>query len=390
MQTMSLLRLKSWLAMGTLVLTLSSVASAQHLQPFGPVDFEEDRQPFAPPDVSEYDLGPPERNGFFVSFERLYLAITAPDRVVIGSTSPQTLATFAPDVNTLDTSWLKANYAWANRIEGGYRDGKHGWLATGLWTTSQWQQLVGPGETILFDDPNGILNAADFFTGANVGPEPPPFTLLDVKNVTRMMGVELLHTYRFNPGRWGGEWELFCGARYLQFNDEFRFAGVTAFDSVGNPIVFGFNFDGSFTDTIFQNNMVGPEIGLRMANRRERWTFVTEGRFAAAGNFIDGQQHGQWVNNAFFPVTFPSFPSVTFSNAIHEAAFSPIGEFRLESSYALTKAIAFKFGYTAMIIGNVARASSRVFYSVPNMGFNSRDPESVFINGVTFGIEINR
>jgi hypothetical protein len=382
---MSLLRLKSWLAAGILLLTLTSVASAQKWQPFGPVDFEQyhDRQPFAPPDVSDYDLGPPERNGFFVTFERLYWAITPPDTALVGSFDAET----ATEQNTVDTGWLKANYTWANRIEGGWRDGKHGWLATGLWTNSQWQETVGTAK-VLFDDPNNLLVFTNNLVIPPVeSPFIPNFSILVQQNVTRMMGVELLHTYRFDPGRWGGEWELFCGARYLQFNDRFT---VTSVANIFDVFGLGTPLAGSFWNTETQNNMVGPELGLRMANRRERWTFVAEGRFTAAANFIDTQQNGAFVNTSSLFGGLLDFIPTQFQNSLHTEAFTPIVELRLETSYELTKAIAFKVGYTALWLDNIARASNRIHYQVPDMGILRNKYEDVLINGVTFGIEINR
>lgn len=58
-------------------------------------------------------------------------------------------------------------------------------------------------------------------------------------------------------------------------------------------------------------------------------------------------------------------------------------------SYQVTKAFSLNAGYTGYFIGNIARASTNVIYSLPTMGLGS-DTEEAFANGVHFGFEFNR
>src|SRR5262245_24699751 len=60
-------------------------------QPFAPVQFDHDLQPFAPADISEYGNGPPSRVGFFASYERLYWSISKPALAIVGSQAAEGL-----------------------------------------------------------------------------------------------------------------------------------------------------------------------------------------------------------------------------------------------------------------------------------------------------------
>jgi hypothetical protein len=44
-----------------------------------------------------------------------------------------------------------------------------------------------------------------------------------------------------------------------------------------------------------------------------------------------------------------------------------------------------------MYVGNVARATSVTFYQIPGLGIDTtQNRESLFVNGLTLGVDINR
>ena len=81
----------------------------------------------------------------------------------------------------------------------------------------------------------------------------------------------------------------------------------------------------------------------------------------------------------------------SFSNQF-ATQFSPVGELRLNVAYQVTRSIALKVGYTGFAVGNVTRASNRVDYSgyrlisIAHPG----DHQALFVNGINFGVEVNR
>ena len=353
--------------------------------------------------------------------------------------------------NSADTGFLLSNGAWGNRWELGYIDtDNYGWLCSVLDHISQAQYHVFNGVNVLFGDPGGLLSGFVPFTdpvtgaiidrdvngnnvfgrfGLDVGipnPTPPPsqlffgnptqpapvdrgdlvelvpnFTFLLVKNVTQINGAEVMRFYRAPRLHNGGFFELLYGARWLQVNDTFFVFGI------------GGTLDYSTWSTRAQNNMVGPQIGGRWTNQRGRWITSLEARFLAAANFQDVHQQAQLgalvaqnaanqtatqagasaggaTQSTGFPVNLTN--SIGSVNTAFATTFAPVGELRLNVAYQLTRAVALKVGYTGIAVGNVTRAANRVDYSTVKLiniapgGIH----QSLFINGINMGIEINR
>jgi hypothetical protein len=181
------------------------------------------------------------------------------------------------------------------------------------------------------------------------------------------------------------------GVRYYEFNDNFD---VSCGGDPGMTSGGWANFmAGSYWNTTAENHIVGPQVGLRWRKSRGRWTFNTEGRFTAGFNNTNFYQNsllgasivtGAIGNPMGVGATSSSYSAV-------DDAFSPIVELRFEGEYKVTSAISIRAGYTGMWVGNVARASDMVEYNFPYMGLkDSVSRESVFVNGATLGLQINR
>ena len=218
--------------------------------PFHPVGFEPSWDWFGPAETSSYGNGPRSRVGFFASYERLYWSFAKPGASQVGSPD----ASFAVSLSGLtqngaDTGFLTAAGAWGNRWELGYVDtDNYGWLVSVLDRVSQGQHAVVQNALVQFNDPNNLLSGflpfVDPVTGGiidadlnsnnvfgrfgldlgrpNPNPPPPQFVpppdghpdtpaptdvhdriqwpviygALDMKNITRLNGVELMRMYR--------------------------------------------------------------------------------------------------------------------------------------------------------------------------------------------------
>ena len=119
---------------------------------------------------------------------------------------------------------------------------------------------------------------------------PTLFNNVEFTNAIDTWGVEANYLHRFQTGHYGGTFEMFMGARYLEFNDNFNVStggGTATATSVPSFLA------GSYWDTAAENHVVGPQLGLRWFKKQGRWTFSTEGRFMAGINY---QNISQQVN----------------------------------------------------------------------------------------------
>jgi hypothetical protein len=403
--------------------------------PFNPVNFEPSLDMFAPAETSGYGNGPRPHVGYFASYERLYWSFAKPSFSIIGSETaigPNTRGTsfsipifspnppvsfvpsiFFPAMNSADTGFLQANGAWGNRFELGYMDtNNYGWMASVLDHVSQGQYHRVNNAEVEFNDPNGLLTGFipnpgfPGIIGGNIpiGKMQTQFNQLNMKNVTRLNGVELMRMYR--PGRLhkGGYLDLLYGVRYLQMEDTFTVNGtntITTTTTTGagtgliNPL------SDSFWGTRIQNNLIGPEIGARWARQQGHWVTSIETRFMAAANFQNAHQKTNLGTNTAtnvanqvgttvpLPITFTGIGTDTH---LFHTAFAPVGELRLQTTYQVTNNVGFKVGYTGLVMGGISRASNRIDYTGPNLisikdgGFN----QIFFSNGVNVGVEVNR
>jgi hypothetical protein len=256
---------------------------------------------------------------------------------------------------------------FGNRYELGYTlDDYSGWLLSILKTNNQQAKSYIDGQTNI-----GFIDA----TGTPVQrlfSDNEAFT-----NVTRLTGVELMKTYRYEPDDRWGVWEMYYGARFLQVHDRFDFSQPEAVSPGLGPDSFDLGID---------NNIIGPQIGTRWSNKRERWTFDTQFRFMAGANFQNAYEVGSLTNTNVTPL-----PINTFNHTDHSIEFAPVGELRLDAIFQVSKAFSLKVGYTALAMTGISRASRRIEYTEPDMGIvDGAKNDHFFASGVNFGFEFNR
>lgn len=73
------------------------------------------------------------------------------------------------------------------------------------------------------------------------------------------------------------------------------------------------------------------------------------------------------------------------------STFAPMAELRLNATYQVTKAVGLQIGYTFVYINGVQRAADHINYNAPTFGLaNLNERDSLVINGLSFGVNINR
>jgi len=219
---------------------------------------------------------------------------------------------------------------------------------------------------------------------------PVVFEQLKVRNVVKVKGIEIMPFYRFDQLQGGSNFELGLGLRYTKFDEEFDVRGT------------GGILDESRWSTRAENNIVGPQLMGRWSKTLGHFNFSAEGRGFFGINFQNIRQNGtiaSSLNNAVAPASTTSrannlpaiFNATSFNNGLHADELAPAVELRADVSYTVTKSIALRAGWTGTWQDGLARPSNMVNYQLPSLGIlGNENTQSLFINGYTLGVEINR
>ncbi len=412
-------------------------------------DFRE-LQLWAPAEVGPYGRGPQPGEGFFFVFDQMYWNVSRPATATIGWEDNTRAVWFGPNVdlfgqpipgnefiqtNTHDTSMLRsASLTGSQRFDVGRVIDRWGWFVSTYTLNTQHQELTMNNVGVVFEDPEfggagrRFLQGRYFIPGDPDAEPPIPdaetglldlpviFNEMHVTNRTKHWNVELNMLYRTRQLHYGGFFEFFGGARYLEFQDQFTVSTFPPPEEVvvdddengngdangngngdGNP--FG-SLDYSLWDTRADNNVVGPQIGMRWFRQHGPWRVSAEGRFFAGINNQNITQTGI-LGSELDPTTFvygrpDAVGSQGFSHRETTVVFSPAWEIRCNLHYQLTRHISAKVGWTGFWINSIARGSSMVDYRVnsldsPSMGINmANNRQSVFAHGLNIGVEVNR
>ncbi|MEX2119960.1 MAG: BBP7 family outer membrane beta-barrel protein [Pirellulales bacterium] len=365
---------------------------------------------------------------------------------------------FVNQPNSLTTGFIEANLGSGSRFQLGRICDDRGWMLGSFVLHSQTQNLTGSNAGVAMDAPfvNGVsvlegfvdINVDGFADDLNFnnvfGPDgidlgtpndaPPPAFILPfdgipdapfptdfsdlvslpiifknvyVRHSAKAWGVEAMRLWRLKPGKRGGWWEILAGARYMKFDDELWVHGEgEVFLYI--DIISGLPFDGihgaladSKWDTTAENNIVGPQLGLRYSRQRGRFGFSAEGRFLAGTNMQSIRQLGfianpPRTNRAISIFTLvPGDPlnlfPTAFQHTFKATEFAPVAELRVDASYQLFSKVSFNVGWTGMFADGIARSSNMIDYTLPSMGIlGQHNRQDLIINGINFGIVINR
>lgn len=237
-------------------------------------------------------------------------------------------------------------------------------------------------------------------------------------------GVELNYLRRAHATR-VGMFELGLGVRYMKWNEEFGFWGGS--DRSGNGEIYAPNFlDDTSIETEADNNMVGPQLGLKWSRQTGRFGMEVLAKFTAAYNaqqvsnealigsngYANGiygsegiygdiyvaddensetaQKWQQYVQTGIGAKGASGYSKESFD------VFTPIFELGVKFNFDLTSKVKFSLGWSGIYAGNIARPAGMTDYTLDYstqrvMGLNSENHKSdVFMHGFVFGLTLNR
>jgi hypothetical protein len=361
-----------WLAALVAVAGLTGTAHAQRYQPFiDPGYFETDFQFFAPAEVGDFGDGEPPNTGVYLDYDRTYVNVSRPD----GESSL--------------FSEFEGDFTWGNRWEIGYMTEEHtGWQAV-LW------HLSGPNEYVsFFQERLDRINTDDLPVDDAPDPiildrNPRQFNVRTSINVASFSSAEINKTWRRKQFHNGSILEPLIGFRYMKFKNWHRRDDYERFnaDADGNPVPADPQIEGPFEQftqnvSVFENYMIGGQLGGRLFHQRGHWLLSADVRMFAAVNF-------QTLNDQQL-IILTRYDDLggdpELENHLRLEAFDQTqefvwgGEVRAEASYELTREINIRFGMVFLDLGQGIGRSDSI----------RRNNEDVQIAGLTFGITVNR
>ena len=392
---MLLKRFTSWLTGYFAVLAVAGIAQAQIIQPFiEPGHFEHDLQFFAPASDLDTYGGPILREGWFGSYDRMYLRMSRPD-----------------DVDSKN----RADRGWGNRVDLGYITSgvnhDHGWLFShSNYSTANWFETYQEKINRVNEDDEGRAPAEDDDDDEErVNPisdrndSGPPdqarfYRVRDSLNVGDFNSIELNKLFRMPPLHHGGLLEPFIGFRYVKFESTWQQQDYFRYNEDGLTFPFPpiipnrdlFDIGDAETEDLitdrfyFTNDMIGGQLGMRWKHRISRWNLSSELRAIGFHNFqnlertfeiertyYDGGGTGSEVDGQ----VRTKFRENAYTNSTVVAA-----DIRMQAAYELTRDVSFQVGMQYLGFYNGIGRGRFVDY-------NSQDLHLV---GVTFGVEVNR
>jgi hypothetical protein len=427
---MSLDRSKVFALACLVALCAASTASAQSYK-------VGDLQLFRPWDPTTY--GDPQPNtGFWLEWDYLNYSITKPRNSLIGAPGsrnafvlviptsaidPPTGGGFSTLSTSLNSGQFDDAFHQGQRVNFGYLDDSGcGWGVSSFLLHNTPQYIYATGPTVLFDDPQDLLEGYIDVNGPDGLPDgfdddingngiygrfgrdtddppdgipdgPPPvdpgdqvdlpmtFASVIIKQTSKSWGTDAMRTWRTKGGQFGGWIDWGFGLRYLAFYDTFHFQG------------FGDVLDDTNIRQWADNNMIGPQFSIRWFNTWCRWTYVADLRVAPTVNFQSVRQRSAIGSNLTpGPGNSPLNLGPSGSNdSFHAEEFSPVVELRLGAAFKLTERVALRAGVNGIYTDSIARSVNMIEYAIPYTSIiRDNNTQDVFLWGANFGIEINR
>ncbi len=370
---MSMQRPFVWLAAVLALVSFGQVAHAQRYQPFiEPDTFRPDLQFFAPAEVSDFGGGDGPNVGFFADYDRVYLNWSRPD----GESSFE--------------SPFEGDFGWGNRLELGYMTEEDtGWSFTG-W------HLSGPNEGIHVlqerlnrfnedDDPNADPEDREPILGDR---NPRIYDVTQSINRADLSSFEINKIWRRKTFHNGGVFEPLVGVRYVNMKDYYRrdsynrFAEDLVGEITGIPSVSGPYEVYEQEKAIYDNVMLGGQIGFRLSHVVGHWNLSGEFRAFALQNFQHLMNKDLTTTTRYSGLGGDVELEIKDQVRSHESndEFVWGGEIRGDASYELTRDIAVQFGFVIMDFGQgIGRGNT-----------TATSDQDLFIGGLTFGLTLNR
>ncbi len=348
---MSNLKHTSWLGMLMCAACFTGIANGQFISPDG--NTPDQIQPFVDPGTFKYDwqMFAPAEVDYIGNDPNIPIGFFFNyDRTFLSVTRPDAI-----DVGRSET--FSGDPFSGNRYEFGYMtEGDHGWLVS------------------LMNSKGGfVLNPqlVDPTTGGNI---------TNRQITSKFVSVEVSKAYRMLIDD-GAYLEPYLGVRYLYFRDQFFQDG----DDTLAPQ--------PRNQQKTRNQIFAGQLGMRYVRRKGHWKFSSDVRLAGGPNW-------QFIN-----ITGIDNNGNAYDQNSDFEEFSPVGDFRVDVQYQLTRDLSIRLGAQAIyFIRNMARVDTSGIHlptpqpdpmnPVPNVNFLpdpfSQADQDIFMGGVSFGFVWNR
>lgn len=361
---LSILR-RSWLFAFLGLAALVSSARAQYIDFDGLGDYDPDYQFFEPTEPDNYGGYPPPNTGWYGTYQRMYINGTRP---------------------RFEPSHTQGDFGWGNKLDIGFMtEGGTGWSFTGMGmgggvdvNNVVWKPRLAFDPTATTSIPYAPNTATLFDSGnPNYDPRVNQDLMVNSLNSFHFSSWEINRVWRLDPGHHGGIIEPFVGFRYTDMNDHTRRMQQFQVAAAGFEQLVD-------QQSYFENDMVGGQLGIRLARQTGRLLLSSEFRVMGFANFQHFNQDTYNLTRIYDPTTLPSIAIqefLTFSNTYgSNEEFVIGGDVRVNASYEITRDIAILGGVQWMGYGKgVGRG--------PVLNNNTGD---FYLFGVTFGVAINR
>ena len=377
-------------------------------QPFiEPFAFDPDFQFFAPSGVDRLGGEIDPSIGWFASYDRTCLYVTRPQD---------------------EATSTQGDFGWGNRFDIGYMtEEEHGWMVSFLHLDGPNNYRILEMERIDVFNPDDLVNSvanADELRGGGGGggggnaavtvtpgfpvrdrndpiTQARDYRLHDSINVAKVSSFELNKTFRIDPLHYGSIVEPFVGVRYSTVNDYYRRDRYQRIDETTGAVVFDSAIPGIFptlpaqdiddasmeqlisTNTQFDNNLFGGQIGLRWFKQKSRWNLSAEVKALAFQNFQSFNRTTD-TERTYYDGGIQGEVDVVLNTrnvaSGHSAEFVFGTEIRAEAAYSITKYMQLRAGIQFM---DLARGIGRGNDAL-------RNDQDFLMVGATGGFAINR
>ena len=362
----------------------------------------------------DYAGGHRGSEGFFFTGEALYWNAPHPHRGTVGNPNVQERAySFARGSQTEVRETVQTNSWTADQIPDSWNFGQrysigcmnqhNGWEVSGLYYNG-YEEYSGYDVQVGIDDKNnvdyhGLLSgtlvngqAETWFDPTRCEPTAEglkvkrilvDFDTASMRNTMDFWGIEANYIYRCHPTRIG-IFEGIIGVRYFKYDEDFVFNG-------GAAQYLGY----SNWNSDVQNNLVGLQLGLRWSRQIARLSFDAQCKVLLAYNaqIADTRCYLGANTNASYDGIIDNGKSASDHQKMNE--FSPMLDFGFHMNYNLTRYVKLSVGWSGIVAFNVARSTEIIDYSISDtaglLNVNrDKNCSDVFLQGVTFGVTINR
>ncbi len=173
-----------------------------------------------------------------------------------------------------------------------------------------------------------------------------------------------LHNVEINYMHDWNDFSLLAGFRFVDLEETYNITTISETDT-------------SFYNTATHNELYGAQIGGRYRRCCGRFFWDATGKAGVFGNAAQQSQYLSDLDN-----------SIVYRDSIsHHSTIAFVGDVNLSVGFQLTRCLAFRCGYNAMWIGQVALAPDQLDFDISSLGTTINTGGDVFLQGINIGFE---